>query len=64
VRINRIKTQLSEVASHVFTMFWVGALPMVEVIELTKVFGTLVAEDHVSFRVAEREIFTSLLVWS
>jgi hypothetical protein len=37
---------------------------MVEVIELTKVFGTLVAEDHESFRVAEREIFTSLLVWS
>jgi ABC-type uncharacterized transport system ATPase subunit len=42
----------------------VEALPMVEAIELTKVFGTVVAEDHVSFRVAEREIFTSLLVWS
>jgi ABC-type uncharacterized transport system ATPase subunit len=37
---------------------------MVEAIELTKVFGTVVAEDHVSFRVAEREIFTSLLAWS
>ncbi|MDT7877865.1 MAG: hypothetical protein RQ862_04845 [Candidatus Caldarchaeales archaeon] len=38
-------------------------MPMVEAIELTKVFGKLVAVDHVSFWVAEREIFTSLLVW-
>jgi hypothetical protein len=29
---------------------------MVEAIELTKVFGKLVAVDHVSFWVAEREI--------
>ncbi len=32
-------------------------MPMVEAIELTKVFGKLVAVDHVSFTVAEREVF-------
>ncbi|MDT7879209.1 MAG: hypothetical protein RQ862_11765 [Candidatus Caldarchaeales archaeon] len=37
---------------------------MFEAIELTKVFGKLVAVDHVSFRVAEREIFGRLLVRS